>query len=312
MARKPRVYYPGAVYHVTLRGNAGQAIFLDNRDRTRFYFLLQEGIERFGHRIHAFCLMSNHVHVAIQVDDVPLSRIIQNLSFRYTQWINWRQGRSGHLFQGRYQAVLVDADTYLLELTRYIHLNPVRAGIVKEPGDYAWSGHRAYLGREVIPWLTTDWVLSLFSKKESLARRAYGRFIEDGKKGSYQKEYHVGSETDSRILGDDPFIDRVLENEEKRSRRRVSLDRIIQEVCNSFSLEEEEWLISGRDRRLSRARGMAAWLVMEYGIGTLGELSKRIGRDVTTLSSAARRLQIRSKMDMELAEKVGKLLDTFS
>ena len=229
MARKPRVYYPGAVYHVTLRGNAGQAIFLDNRDRTRFYLLLQEGIERFRHRIHAFCLMSNHVHLAIQVGDVPLSRIIQNLSFRYTRWINWRQGRSGHLFQGRYKAVLVDADTYLLELTRYIHLNPLRAGIVKEPGDYGWSGHRAYLGREVIPWLTTGWVLSLFSKRESSARRAYGRFIEDGKKGSYRKEYHVGSGTDSRILGDDPFIDRVLEKEEKRSRRRVGLDRIIQE-----------------------------------------------------------------------------------
>src|SRR4030067_637076 len=99
MARKPRVYYPGAVYHVTLRGNAGQAIFLHNRDRTRFYLLLQEGIERFRHRIHAFCLMSNHVHLAIQVGDVPLSRIIQNLSFRYTRWINWRQGRSGRCFQ---------------------------------------------------------------------------------------------------------------------------------------------------------------------------------------------------------------------
>ena len=165
MARKPRVYYPGALYHVTLRGNAGQAIFFDNRDRTRFYLLLQEGIERFRHRIHAFCLMSNHVHLAIQVGDIPLSRIMQNLSFRYTRWINWRQNRSGHLFQGRYKAVLVDADAYLLELTRYIHLNPVRAGIVKEPEDSPWSSHRAYLGREVISWLTTDWVLSQFSKR---------------------------------------------------------------------------------------------------------------------------------------------------
>jgi len=311
MARKPRVFYPGAFYHVTLRGNAGQAVFFDNRDRTRFYLLLQEGIERFRHRIHAFCLMSNHVHLAIQVGDIPLSRILQNLSFRYTRWINWCQRRSGHLFQGRYKAVLVDADAYLLELTRYIHLNPVRAGIAKEPEDYPWSGHRAYLGFEVIPWLTTDWVLSQFSKRESSARRTYGRFVQDGKKGSYRREYHVGSGTDSRILGDDQFIDRVLEKEEKRPRHRVSLDRIIQAVCESFSLEEGEFLVSGRDRRLSRARGMAAWLVMEYGIGTLGELSKRTERDVTTLSSAAKRLQIRSKTDLELAEKVKKLLDTF-
>jgi putative transposase len=256
--------------------------------------------------------MSNHVHLAIQVADIPLSRIIQNLSFRYTRWVNWRQSRSGHLFQGRYKAVLVDADAYLLELIRYIHLNPVRAGLVKEPEEHPWSGHRAYLGLEVIPWLTTDWVLSQFSERESSARRAYGRFIQDGKKESYRKEYHVGSGTDSRILGDDQFVDRVLEKEEKRARRRVSLDRIIREVCKSFSLEEGELLVSGRDHRLSRSRGMAAWLVMEYGIGTLGQLSKRTGREITTLSSAAKRLQIRCKTDLELAEKVKKLLDTFS
>jgi len=196
-------------------------------------------------------------------------------------------------------------------VTRYIHLNPVRAGIVGEPEDYPWSGHRAYLGREVIPWLTTDWVLSQFSKRVSPARRAYGRFIQDGKKGSYRKEYHVGSRTDSRILGDDQFIDRVLEKEEKKSRRRVSLDRIIGEVCKSFSLEEGELMDSGRDRRLSKARGMAAWLVMEYGASTLGELSRRTGRDITTLSSAAKRLQIRSKTDLELAERVRKLLNIF-
>lgn len=122
----------------------------------------------------------------------------------------------------------------------------------------------------------------------------------------------MGSGTDSRILGDDRFIDRVLEKEEKRSRRRVSLDRIIQEVCQSFSLKEGEFLVSGRDRTLSRARGMAACLVMEYGIGTLGELSRRTGRDVTTLSSAAKWLQIRSKTDSDLAERVKKLLGTFS
>jgi putative transposase len=312
MARKPRVHYPGALYHVTLRGNAGQTIFFDDRDRARFYLLLQEGTERFRHRIHAFCLMSNHVHLAIQVADLPLSRIIQNLSFRYTKWVDWRQSRSGHLFQGRYKAVLVDADPYLLELARYIHLNPVRAGLVKEPEEHPWSGHRCYLGLEVIPWLTTDWVLSQFSEKESSARRAYGRFIQDGKKEGYRKEYHVGSGTDSRMLGDDQFIGRVLEKGERRSRHRVSLDRIIREVCKSFSLEERELLTSGRDHRLSRVRGMAAWLVMECGIGTLGDLSRRMGRDITTLSSAAKRLQIRSKTDLGLAEKVRKLLDTFS
>lgn len=140
MARKPRVHYPTALYHVILRENGGQEIFFSKEDRFWFYLLLQEGIERYGHRIHAFCLMTNHIHLAIQVGDMTLARIIQNISVRYTRWVNWRQGRTEHLFQGGYKAALVDVDSYLLGLTRYIYLNPVRSGIVREPENYPWSG----------------------------------------------------------------------------------------------------------------------------------------------------------------------------
>ena len=108
MARKPRLHYTGAVYHVMVRGNGGQNIFADDEDRHRFYLFLQEGVEKFGHRIHAFCFMSNHVHLAIQVGDKPLSRIMQNLCFRYTQWVNSRQKRVGHLFQGTYVYAYLD------------------------------------------------------------------------------------------------------------------------------------------------------------------------------------------------------------
>lgn len=312
MARKPRVHYPGALYHAILRGNSGQTIFFDDNDRTRFYLLIQEGVERFGHRIHAFCLMTNHVHLAIQIADISLSRILQNLSFRYTRWVNWRQGKTGHLFQGRYKAVLVDADTYLQELTRYIHLNPVRAGMVRETEKYPWSSYRAYLGLETIPWLTTDWVLSQFSKRLSVARRAYMRFIQEGKGGGHQEEYHRGSDTDSRILGDDTFIGRVLDEKQMKQRQKVSLDKIMVEVCRYFSLKEKDLGGVGKDRRLSEVRGIAAWLVLELGVCTLGELGKRTGRDVSTLSSAARRLQIRSKTDLKLAERMKELLEAGS
>ena len=128
MARKSRIHYPGAVYHVILRGNGGQDIFFARQDRTRFYLLLQEGVERFGHRIHAFCCMTNHVHLAIQVAEIPLAKIMQNVSFRYTRHINNREKRIGHLFQGRYKALLIDADSYLLELVRYIHLKKKTEG----------------------------------------------------------------------------------------------------------------------------------------------------------------------------------------
>jgi len=307
MARKPRIVYPGALYHVILRGNNGQTIFFDDKDRIRFYLLLQEGIERFGYRVHGFCLMTNHVHLAIQTGEISLSRILQNISFRYTRWVNWHQKRSGHLFQGRYKAVLLDADVYLKELVRYIHLNPVRAGIVNEPQDYGWSGHGAYLGLETIPWLTTDWVLSQFSKKLSLARKGYKSFVHEGKKGSHQEEYHKGTEIDSRILGDDDFIDRVLDREPKRPRPKVNLEKIIGEICRYFHLEEKDFFVKGKDHKLSEARGMAAWLVLELGVGTLAELSKRMGRDVTTLSAGAKRLQIRSKTDSELRDAIKSL-----
>ena len=261
MARKPRIIYPGALYHTILRGNDGQTIFFDDKDRTRFYFLIQEGIERFGHQIHAFCLMTNHVHLAIQISDIPLSRILQNLSFRYTRWVNWRQKRSGHLFQGRYNAVLIDADTYFQELIRYIHLNPVRAGVVKDPEDYVWSGHRAYLGFETIPWLTTDWVLSLFSRRLSIARKAYMRFVHEGKGVGYQEEYHRGSGIDSRILGDDDFIDRVLGERPITEKTRPSLDRIIVEICKHFHLSKKDFSFWGKIANYQRQGGWPdGWL----------------------------------------------------
>ena len=151
MARQPRIHFTGAVYHVMLRGNARAEIFFEKDDRHRFYLLLQEGVERFGCRIHAFCLMTNHVHLAVQVGATPLSRSMQNLTFRYRQWINHRDRRVGHLFQGRYKAILINRDDYLLELVRYIHLNPVQARLVRAPAAYRWSGHRAATCYDLLP-----------------------------------------------------------------------------------------------------------------------------------------------------------------
>ena len=139
MARKPRIHYPGACYHVMLRGNGGQDIFKDDTGHTRFLLLLQENVERFSCRIHAFCLRSNHIHLAIQVSDISLSRIMQNICSRYTRNFNRKHGVTGHLFQGRFKALLLDADNYLLELVRYIHLNPVRAAMVELPENHPWE-----------------------------------------------------------------------------------------------------------------------------------------------------------------------------
>jgi len=247
---------------------------------------LQEGVEKYGHRIHAFCLMDNHVHLAIQVGEKPLSRIMQHLCFRYTQWINSKQKSVGHLFQGRYKAIVVDAETYLAELIRYIHLNPVRAKIVKAPEDYLWSGHRAYMGDERMPWLTTDWMLSQFSQKENTAIEKYDDFIKEGKSESRRQEFHSGT-SEGRILGDDTFIEKALKNAEQFEGASVTIDEVIGKVVKLYGLTEEEIVTGGKQRYLSEARGLIAYLVREISGLSLTDLGKRLKRDPCSLSQAA-------------------------
>jgi len=303
MARKPRLHYVGALYHVMVRGNDGQKLFANDDDRYRFYLFLQEGVEKFGHLIHAFCLMDNHVHLAIQVGDKPLSRVMQNLCFRYTQWINSRQKKVGHLFQGRYKAIVVDADSYLAELVRYIHLNPVRAGIVKAPEDYPWSGHRAYMGREILPWFTTEWVLLQFSQRLNTSREKYEEFIREGKGEKYREEFHKGS-SQGRLLGDDIFVENVLNRTGHRENKSVTINEIIEGVGKLYGLTEAEIVSGGKQRHTSEARGLIAYIVSEINGLSLVDLGKRMKRDASTLSHAVERVVRRSKKDDELGKRI--------
>lgn len=291
MPRKPRIHYPGALYHVMLRGNAGEPVFFDESDRCRFYLLLQEGVERFGFRVHAFCCMTNHIHLALQVGEIPLSRIMQNLSLRYTAWFNRRQERSGHLFQGRYKALLIDGESYLLELVRYLHLNPVRAAVVSLPEDYPWSSHRGYLGREVLPWLTTDWSLSLFATQVSKARREYSRYVQEGLLDGHREEFQRGT-CEGRILGDDRFAEEALSRAKERKRHPPRLHDVIESVCRYYELTPDALRAPGKGRPGSEGRAWAAWLVRETPHLTLTGLGEYLGRDVATLSQAARRLEV--------------------
>jgi putative transposase len=303
------VHLPGGLYHVMLRGNGGQEIFFSDDDRYHLYLLIQEGVERFGHRIHGFCLMRNHLHLAVQVAEVALSKIVQNLAFRYTGWVNKRQGRVGHLFQGRYKAILVDGDAYLLELIRYIHLNPVRARMVREPRAYPWSGHRAYLGEEDLSWLSTDWVLGQLAKRRSTARQRYARFVSEGRKEGHREEFHRGVE-DPRILGDDRFIETVLAPAAHVTAQPCPMDEIIDTVCGSYGVEEGELSAQGRRRDLAEARAVVAHLATAVGEASLTEVARRFGRDVATLSTGVRRLVIRSR-EGQLSQEAEAVLEMF-
>lgn len=179
MARKGRIHIPEAVYHVILRGNNRQDIFADDKDRFRFYSIIDIARQRFTFKIHAFCLMTSHFHLELQVADVPLPKIMQCIAQRYVQWFNWRHHKTGHLFERRYKAILVDTDEYLKELAAYIHLNPVRSRIVKTPEKYKWSSHQAYLRKMTLPWLETDFILSMFSPDPKRAQASFKEFVDE-------------------------------------------------------------------------------------------------------------------------------------
>jgi putative transposase len=169
MARKPRVHFSGALCHVIARGNQRQDIFLDDTDLQTYLTYLSENKLKFSLHLYAYALMKNHLHLLLEVNEVALSQAMQILQFRYTRYFNKRYKKVGHLFQGRYKAILCDKDRYLLELVRYIHLNPVRAGVVESPENYPWTGHLEYLGRGRGTWLTGLWFYANLGEDETIS-----------------------------------------------------------------------------------------------------------------------------------------------
>ena len=207
MARRPRIEFPGAFYHVIVRGNQRQEIFHDEADYGKYLSLLSGYRERYQFRLFAYTLMSNHVHLLIETREAPLSKVLQGLSQSYTQYYNRRRKTVGHLFQGRYKAILCDRDAYLLALVRYIHLNPVRAGIAEQAAKYRWSSHRSYIGMEDSDLVSCDEVLKMFSAKKAIARDRYLKFVSEGRDDGKNGQYYRA--VDQRILGSEVFAEEV-------------------------------------------------------------------------------------------------------
>jgi putative transposase len=287
-----------------LRGNGGQVIFPEANDGAAFLALLAEGVERYGFRCHGYCLMPNHAHLVLQAGAIPLSRAMQNLSFRYSRHINARERRIGHLFQGRYKAILVDADSYLLELVRYVHLNPVRAGLCEQPEAWRWSGHRAYLGRADAPWLTTDWVLSMLAPREADARAAYASFVAEGIGEGRRPEFHAGNGGGGRVLGDDDFVERALAEAGARPDNPPAPEAIVAAVAHEYGVTADALADPSRARILSQARGLAGLIARDLGAAPLSALAARFGRDLSSYSRAVRRAEQQAASDETLAARI--------
>jgi len=268
MARRPRIEYEGAFYHVICRGNQRQKIFKDIEDFTRYLELLGRYKNQYKYFLYSYVLMNNHVHLLIETQIVPLSKILQGMNQSYTQYFNRKHRTVGHLFQGRYKAILCDRDAYLLALIKYIHLNPVRAKIVKTPDEYAWSGHRNYIQKTEKKELTdTDQVLRMFSENKSSARRLYKAYM--GFPASVKKK-DIYSTIDQRILGDDKFLDKIREHydaekiEGKRT-KEYTLKEIARGVEKAFGVSLEEIRGKKKDRKILKGRQLLSSIAKEYG-----------------------------------------------
>ncbi len=279
MARPLRVEYEGALYHITSRGNARERIFLTDSDRLEFLDVLAQVVSRFGWICHAYCLMSNHYHLLVETPLPNLSKGMQFLNGVYTQRFNRATKQSGHVFQGRYKAILVEKESHLLELARYVVLNPVRAKAARSASAWPWSSYRATAGQVEAPeFLAIDWLLSQFHAERATAMRAYCRFVSQGRGVDVWEDLRAGS-----LLGGDEFVGQMKSRlaeapldpnvlRRERDAARPSLEALFSDVPDTRT----------RDRRICDAvRGH------HY---TLQEVGHHIGLHFSTISVIAKRV----------------------
>jgi REP element-mobilizing transposase RayT len=276
MARPLHIEFSGALFHVTSRGDRREAIFDDDIDLENFLDVLAEVVDRYRWICHAYCLMTNHYHLVIEIREENLSKGMRQLNGVFTQTSNRRHQRVGHLFQGRFKAILVDKDEYLLELSRYVVLNPVRAGMVDDPADWPWSSYRDMLGMRKVPdWLTTDQLLGFFGTNRQVARTHYQGFVLAGigKKIWDDLRHQV-------FLGNKGFVERMLARADIQGDLRTI--PATQRRQPSPSLTELDKLYKDRNTTIIKAYATGAYSYSEiadyFGIhqSTVGRIVRKM------------------------------------
>lgn len=307
MPRAPRLEYPGAFYHVISRGNRQQPIFHRKVDYQRFLDILYAAVEHYDFRLYAYVLMPNHFHLLLEQGDWPLSRLIQVMLTSYARWSNRRYQQTGHLFQGRYRAILCDKESYLLELTRYIHLNPVRAKIVKDPRDYPWSSYLAYLGIASGKEPETGLILGMLHRRKAAARQAYERFVLDALGEGRKPDLYAAKE--QLFLGDDRFVEESRRRSHKVARVQVSPSQrpTMQKIMDWASRHTGIALplLVGRTEGETekRAREIVVGIARDYFGFTLAEVAAALRRKPNTISVLAKKLTERIQRE-EMTRKL--------
>ena len=319
MARRPRAEVEGGLYHIIARGNNRRPIFRSDDDHKKFLSLVGTRKQKVPFYLYAYCLMTNHFHLLVERQADPIGRIMQRILTGYSQYYNRKYRKVGHLFQGRHKSILCQSDMYLGELVRYIHLNPVRAKMVRKAERYPYSSQRAYLGLVPDGIVDVDPVLRLFGARKKKARENFAQFVAAGAKLGHQEQFYLADK--GCILGSEEFVDatihRVWEPDRKGPRRSTArtrefdAERLIAAVENVFGLSRSDFL--GSTKQAAAVRAKEALIVGGRELGaSLRLLSEIIGLDDSTVSrryDAARRKLKESKEARKTAAKVIKTYD---
>ncbi len=307
MARPLRINYPGAYYHVTTRGNERKAIFKSKRDREKFLEYLETASSRYDAVVHVYCLMDNHYHLFIETPSGNLPHIMRHINGAYTTYYNVKRDRSGHLFQGRYKAILVDADAYAKELSRYIHLNPVRAKMVERPEEYEWSSFRDYTGMRKPPdWLHRDFILSYFGNKIKAAERGYKKFISILEEKEYESP--LNELFASTILGDTDFVE-YIRNE------FVNTKEIDKEIPDAKAFKVKTSMLEifkGVDLEFSEERmskDVKQYLCHQYTSERLKTIGEEFSVTESAVSHTVSRVAKKIAGDKKIRKRIDKLIN---
>jgi REP element-mobilizing transposase RayT len=289
MARKPRVHVPGGFYHATLRGNHRQAIFHEPADRARLESLVAHAAGEVRARIHAYCWMTNHIHLLVEVGETPLGALMQRIASPYARCMQKRGDTTGHFFERRHHARLVDSERYLLTVIRYMHFNPVRGGLALHPDDYEWSSHRCYLGAVRYPWLTTEYALGMLGKNDADTRLAYRAYMAEAEGLELPSPFLPGTPVDARFVGDGEFIDAQMRPSPAAAQARKTLERLVDEICAQYSVAATDLRSRDCKRQLTAVRVEIARRALESGIASLSDVARTLGRSTAALGQALHR-----------------------
>ncbi|MGH7807054.1 MAG: transposase [Thermodesulfobacteriota bacterium] len=311
MARPLRLAYENATYHITARGNRREKIFYSDKDKSVFLEKMNETLNKYSFTCFAYCLMDNHYHMFIKTPHANISHGMHYLNTSYTNWFKAEHKIVGVIFQSRYKSILVDEDNYGLKLSAYIHLNPVRAGIVAEIAEYKWSSYQSYIGKiSSVERLNTEFILSQFDEDMNKARRKYKRFVlenidmvnplEDSYRGLAlgSEEFIVGIEKRIKLLG------RKREVTETKIAGMCSSEEVIGSIMRGFGVEREEIFLK---KRGNIYRQMALYSIKRYTMLSLKEIGEEFDMDYAAVSQACKRFEDLSKKNRKVSVMVTKL-----